>query len=252
MMADIVALAAKCMLAVMLLAAGGAKLADLAGFAASVRRFTSPRIPGSVARWLAISIAVGEILLGGGSLASPGDGWLNPLVLALTCGFLAVSVVGFAFHRGQPCRCFGALSRRTFEASAKPPGSPSSTPLVVWPERVLASSVEVAVAGRAVAGDVLVDGVADVQGQRDVAVVAFLSEFQRAELGLLVDLLTDTQDGAVGDPAPGTGSAPPRAARHRPRSHQLTHRGTTPGSHLTSHNPRNTPEWPLLLTCLTG
>src|SRR5713226_6015911 len=66
---------------------------------------------------------------------------------------------------------------------------------------VLAPLVEVAVAGRAVVGDVLVDGVGDVLRQRDVPVVAFVSELERAEPGLLVDLLVDAQYGPVRDPA---------------------------------------------------
>src|SRR6266567_8599661 len=68
-------------------------------------------------------------------------------------------------------------------------------------ELVLAPLVEVAVAGRAVVGDVLVDSVGDVLRYRDVPVVALLAELQRAEPGLLVDLLADAQDGAAGDPA---------------------------------------------------
>src|SRR5262245_20473049 len=102
------------MVAVLLLAAGGAKLADLPGFAASVRLFVpriwGPRLP----RWAALAIALGEIALGGASLTTPLAGWLNVVVAGLCCGFVAVAVTGYLRHPGQPCRCFGALSRRAF------------------------------------------------------------------------------------------------------------------------------------------
>jgi hypothetical protein len=113
-------LGAKAALAVMLLVAGGAKLADLAGFAAAVRLFTPRRLAGSasappVLRGAALSIALGELALGGASLTSPALGWLNPVVLVVGCGFVAVSGYGYAFHRGRSCRCFGALSQRKFD-----------------------------------------------------------------------------------------------------------------------------------------
>jgi hypothetical protein len=113
-------LGAKAALAVMLLVAGGAKLADLAGFAAAVRLFTPRRLAGSasappVLRGAALAIALGELALGAASLTSPAVGWLNPVVLVVGCGFVAVSGYGYAFHRGRSCRCFGALSQRRFD-----------------------------------------------------------------------------------------------------------------------------------------
>ncbi|HUZ54456.1 MAG TPA: MauE/DoxX family redox-associated membrane protein [Streptosporangiaceae bacterium] len=117
-----VALACKAVVAVLLVAAGGAKLADLPGFAASVRLF----LPGTAARRLdgraaprldrgvALGIAAGEITAGAASLSSPRANWLNLVVLAICCGFVAVSAAGYRWHRGRSCRCFGALSRRRF------------------------------------------------------------------------------------------------------------------------------------------
>ena len=37
-------------------------------------------------------------------------------MFGFACGFASVSVIGYAFHRGRSCRCFGALSRRKFDA----------------------------------------------------------------------------------------------------------------------------------------
>jgi hypothetical protein len=102
-------LSAKASIAVLLLAAGGAKLADLAGFAATVRLF----VPGP-ARALAAVIAAGEVAAGAASLSMPAVGWLNPAVLVICCCFLVVWAVGYVRHAGRPCRCFGALSRRGF------------------------------------------------------------------------------------------------------------------------------------------
>jgi hypothetical protein len=113
-------LGAKAILAVMLLVAGGAKLADLAGFAASVRLFIPRRLAAAAwsrpaSRGLAGALAAGELALGGASLTSPAAGWLNPVVLGAGCAFVAVSLAGYVFHRGRSCRCFGALSQRRFD-----------------------------------------------------------------------------------------------------------------------------------------
>jgi hypothetical protein len=113
---DVLALAAKSLVAVMLLVAGGAKLADVASFAMAVRLFVSFRVPRPVLRWIAIGVALAELALGAGSLSWPAAGWLNPVVFAMACGFVAVSIAGYVFHRGLSCRCFGALSRRKFDA----------------------------------------------------------------------------------------------------------------------------------------
>lgn len=109
------ALTAKVIVAVVLLVAGGAKLADVRGFAAAVRLLIPVRVPGITGRMIALAVAAGEVALGLASLSSPATGWLNTVVLGATCGFVAVSVWGYAFHRGHSCRCFGALSRRKFD-----------------------------------------------------------------------------------------------------------------------------------------
>lgn len=110
----VVALGCKAAVAVLLVAAGGAKLADLPGFAASVRQFWPARIwPGS-ARRIAVASAAAELALGAASLASPRARWLNLAVLALSAGFVVVAAAGYRWHRGRSCRCFGALSRRGF------------------------------------------------------------------------------------------------------------------------------------------
>jgi hypothetical protein len=115
---QVAVLGCKAGIAVLLVTAGGAKLAGLRGFASSVRLF----VPAGVAHWvragwLAGGIAVGEVGLGTVSLGMPRAGWLNPVVLAVCLGFLAVSSVGYARFLGRPCRCFGALSRREFGAT---------------------------------------------------------------------------------------------------------------------------------------
>jgi hypothetical protein len=113
-------LSAKAVLAAMLVVAGGAKLADVSGFAATVRLFMPPAVavrPWSVraAYWTAAAVAFGELLLGASSLSSPSVAWLNGAVLGAACSFLAVSGIGYAFYRGRSCRCFGTLSQRRFD-----------------------------------------------------------------------------------------------------------------------------------------
>lgn len=111
---QLAALGAKAALAVMLLVAGGAKLADLPGFAATARLFLPRRVrPAQLG--VARGVAVVELALGAASLSWPAAAWLNQAVLAAGCGFTAVAAVGYTFHRGRSCRCFGALSRRRFD-----------------------------------------------------------------------------------------------------------------------------------------
>ncbi|HUZ36593.1 MAG TPA: MauE/DoxX family redox-associated membrane protein [Streptosporangiaceae bacterium] len=112
---NLVALAAKAGLAVMLLVAGSAKLADLASFAAAVRLLLTFRVPRGAVRAAALAVALTELVAGVASLVLPSAGWINPVVLALACGFVLVSGLGYLFHRGRSCRCFGALSNRRFD-----------------------------------------------------------------------------------------------------------------------------------------
>lgn len=109
----VVALGCKAAIAVLLAAAGGAKLADLGGLAVIVRQFW----PGP-ARPLAVAIVTAEVGLGAASLSSPRVRWLNLAVLALSAGFVAVALAGYRWHRGRPCRCFGALSASGFTLAA--------------------------------------------------------------------------------------------------------------------------------------
>lgn len=114
--AQVLVLGCKASLAVLLLTAGGAKLADLPGFAANVRLFWPATAPDWVAA-VAPVIAGTELAAGAGSLALPRVGWINPIVLAICCCFLAVWIIGFARHRGRACNCFGGLSRSAFSAA---------------------------------------------------------------------------------------------------------------------------------------
>lgn len=116
-MAQAAVLLCKAFIAVLLLAAGGAKLADLRGFASAVRLFLPPAVPRALPRTLAGAVAVVEITTGAGSLGLPRATWLNTAVLGICGCFLAVATIGHARHRGQSCRCFGGLSRSGFGAA---------------------------------------------------------------------------------------------------------------------------------------
>jgi Methylamine utilisation protein MauE len=112
------ALASKATIAVLLVAAGAAKLADLAGFGGAVRLFLPARTSRTVVRAVAAAIAVTEIGIGAASLSSPLARWLNLAALALCCGFVAVSAIGYLRHPGRACRCFGALTKHSFSLAA--------------------------------------------------------------------------------------------------------------------------------------
>ncbi len=113
---QIAVLGCKAVIAVLLLAAGGAKLADLTGFASTVRLFVPvPALRshrGSLL--LAGGIAAGELAAGAVSLSVPQPRWPNLVVLTICVAFLITWTVGFVRHRGRSCRCFGALSVRGF------------------------------------------------------------------------------------------------------------------------------------------
>jgi hypothetical protein len=113
----VLGLGAKAAVAVLLMVAGGAKLADLSGFASAIRLFLPAASPRPVLAGLpaaSAGLALAELLTGAASLCSPAAHWLNWLVLGLASGFVAVAVVGYARYRGRACRCFGALTRRGF------------------------------------------------------------------------------------------------------------------------------------------
>jgi hypothetical protein len=116
--AEVVVLGCKASIAVLLLAAGGAKAADLRAFAGTVRLFVPDRLPAGLPLALAGGIACAELGAGAASLSVPQAGWLNGAVLVICAGFLGVSALGYARHRGRPCQCFGALTKRGFTAAA--------------------------------------------------------------------------------------------------------------------------------------
>jgi hypothetical protein len=112
---EILILFAKSTIAVLLLVAGAAKLSDPKNFAATVRLFIPYRSLSWAAQGCALGIAISEFTLGAASLSFPETHWLNIAIFVLACAFIVVSIFGFAFHRGRPCRCFGALSHRNFD-----------------------------------------------------------------------------------------------------------------------------------------
>lgn len=113
---DIPILAIKAALALTLLVAGSAKLADVRGFAVTVQLFAPRRTPGLVLHGIAFCIGLVELLLGAASFAFPAIAWVNDAVLVAGCVFVLLSAAGYLFHRGVACRCFGRLSPRVFDA----------------------------------------------------------------------------------------------------------------------------------------
>ena len=143
-----VVLGCKAAIAVLLVAAGGAKLADLPGFAAAVRLFAPRGTAPALLRAVAVGVAIVEVVAGAASLSAPRAGWLNLLVLALSCGFVAVSAAGYGWHRGKSCRCFGALSRRGFTVAGVCRAVAIALAAAIAMVPVDASLVRVGLAGR--------------------------------------------------------------------------------------------------------
>jgi hypothetical protein len=114
---DVLVLCAKTALACLLIVAGGAKLSDPASFASTVRLFIPLRVAWPLLSAIAVVVSLGELTVGLASLTLPAMTVLDVLVFGIACAFVAVSAMGYAFHRGRPCRCFGALSQRRFDAA---------------------------------------------------------------------------------------------------------------------------------------
>lgn len=114
---DVLILCAKTAVACLLIVAGGAKLSDPASFASTVRLFIPLRVAWPLLSATAVGVSLGELAVGLASLTLPAITVLNTVVFAIACAFVAVSAMGYAFHRGRSCRCFGALSRRKFNAA---------------------------------------------------------------------------------------------------------------------------------------
>ena len=114
---EVLVLCAKTVLACVLIVAGSAKLADPASFATTVRLFIPLRVAWPLLSAIAIGVSLAELAVGLASLTLPAITALNALVFAIACAFVGVSAVGYAFHGGRSCRCFGALSQRKFDAA---------------------------------------------------------------------------------------------------------------------------------------
>lgn len=107
-------LAVKAFLALVLLLAGAAKLADRRDVASTVGLFLPTATPGRLVVAIATASGLVELGTGGASLVFPEARAVDLVVLGLTCAFVATSVSGHALHPGATCNCFGRLSGRTF------------------------------------------------------------------------------------------------------------------------------------------
>jgi hypothetical protein len=99
------------LLALMLLAAGAAKLADLGGFAATLASL------GLRQRWAssaALGVATAELGVAAVSLTGMWPATTDAAVLGLTLAFTLVAVFGAARRPEVRCRCFGALTSARF------------------------------------------------------------------------------------------------------------------------------------------
>jgi len=103
---DVLILCAKTAVACLLIVAGGAKLSDPASFASTMRLFIPLHVAWRLLWAMAVGVSLAELAVGLASLTLPAVTALN-----------LVSALGYAFHRGRSCRCFGSLSQRKFTAT---------------------------------------------------------------------------------------------------------------------------------------
>lgn len=115
---DVFVLTLKVSLALMLLSAGVAKLADFSNFTLTVRLFLPRDTPELAARGVAGLVILAEAAVGAISFVVPFVRGIDVGVFTITCLFVIVAIFGYLFRRGAACRCFGQLSRRSFDLKA--------------------------------------------------------------------------------------------------------------------------------------
>ena len=98
-------------LAVVLLASGGAKLGDLASFGGTLRALGVPERHGRPA---GVLVATVEAMLGFALLTGTAVRAVDAAVFVLMIGFAAVTVYAVRTRPGLRCRCFGALTESRF------------------------------------------------------------------------------------------------------------------------------------------
>lgn len=101
-------------LGVVLLAAGGAKLADTRTFAATLANLGVPARPTSLRGILALAIPLGEILLGLAVACQRLPLLADAAALVLFAAFTGVIIEVLRAKPGVACRCFGSLSDSQF------------------------------------------------------------------------------------------------------------------------------------------
>lgn len=98
-------------IALVLVAAGGAKLADRAGFKETLKRLGAPSWGADIGSTI---IPAFEVCLGVCSLIGVAAFAIDVLVLSLTLGFVGTSLYAMRLTPGLVCRCFGAFRNSPF------------------------------------------------------------------------------------------------------------------------------------------
>ncbi len=101
-------------LAVVLVAAGAAKLADTRSFAVTLMGLGVPVRRQLFLRGFAIIVPLTELALGLAIISGLWPTIVNGAVFALMCGFSLVVIIALRRKLNVACRCFGALSDSQF------------------------------------------------------------------------------------------------------------------------------------------
>jgi uncharacterized membrane protein YphA (DoxX/SURF4 family) len=111
---ELIMLAVRAFLAVMLIVAGVAKLTDRTGFALTLVRLGVSTRRGQLERTIALFVPLIELSLGLLLITGLWPITMDALVLILMIGF--TGVIAFALRKapGATCRCFGALNSAHF------------------------------------------------------------------------------------------------------------------------------------------
>lgn len=104
----------RAILAVLLVAAGAAKLADTRSFTATLLALGVPTQPENIVRSIAFAIPLIEAIVGLASISGFWQPVVNGAVLLLMAGFMLIVIIALRKAPYATCRCFGALSDSQF------------------------------------------------------------------------------------------------------------------------------------------
>lgn len=138
-MLQIAVLLLRAFLAIILLAAGAAKLADMRNFSTTLIGLGIPAWRPLLIRGIALSVPLVEVVLGMAIVSNLWPTIVDSAVLVLMSSFSIVVIVALRKKLQVTCRCFGALSDSQFSSKGllRSVGLTAAALAVMWGDRAV-------------------------------------------------------------------------------------------------------------------